>query len=282
MLLKDRFGLRRHLFLQDCFGTEEKGGAAGNTHQRVLVEDPGHGLIQFGQLVTELDRAFEEDLDGYRPELVVVGGGIIPQEIPDPMFPLHGGEDRPGHLGKIGKFPLEVLVFLGLRDEIDISEGMGHLMKPDVAVSRLTGDAAHKIIPGEIDAGLVHMTHEGPGVETVMIVIPEDENIIEIVELELIQSKSELHRGGADQDGHLRGLFHFYIVEVLGMLKKKGPEQELSLVFQRQAVVIPEMTGDDRMIKGLLCDETLELMLCVKALKKRCDRTIKKQNPQHQ
>jgi hypothetical protein len=52
------------------------------------------------------------------------------------------------------------------------------------------------------------------------------------------------------------------------MLEKPGAEEEFPLILQTQAIVIPEMTGNNGMIEGLLCDKALELMFCVEALKK--------------
>ncbi len=264
------------------FGAEDDGRTSGETVQRVLVQDAGHGLVKIGQLVAELDGTFKENLDGYRPKLVVIGGSIVAKKVPDPMFALHGGEDGPRNLGEIREFLLKVLVLLGLGDKIDISEGMGHLMKPDIAVGRLPGDTPHKIIPGEIDAGLIHMSHEGPGVESIVIIIPQDEDIVEVIELELIQPKGQLHGRGADKDRHFGRLFHLYIMEVLGVLEEPGTEEEPPLVFEAQPVIIPEMMRNDGMIKGLFCEKSFELMSCIKTLTKRCDRTIKKENPQHQ
>src|SRR6185437_5233161 len=246
-------------------GADDEGRVAGEAAQRVLVEDTGHGLIEFGELVAEMDRTFEEDLHGDGPELVVVGCGVITQKVFDASL-LHGGENGTRYLGEIGELLFEVFVLFGLRDEVDISKGMGHLMQAYVAVGRIAGDAAYKIVPGQIDAGLIHMPHERTGIESIVIVITEDKDIIEIIELELFQSEGQLHGGGAHQDGHFGRLFHLYIMKVLGMLELKCPEQELALVFQTQAIIIAEMAGNNRMIESLAGDKAFELVSCIKAL----------------
>jgi hypothetical protein len=246
-------------------GADDECRIAGETAQRVLVEDAGHGLIEFGQLVAEMDRTFEEHLDGDGPELVVVGCGVITQEIFDAAL-LHGGENGTRYLGEIGKFLFEVFVLLGLGDEVDISQGMRHFMKANVAVGGIAGDPAHEIIPGQINAGLIHMPHEWTGIEAVVVVIAEDKDIVEVIELEFFQPESQLHCGGAHQDGHLSRLFHLYIMKVLGMLELKRPEQELALVFQTQAIIIAEMAGNNRMIESLAGNKAFELVSCIKAL----------------
>lgn len=246
-------------------GADDECRVAGEAAQRVLVEDAGHGLIEFGELMTEMDRTFEEDLDGDGPELVVVRCSVITQEVFDASL-LHGGENGTRYLREIGKLFFEVLVFLGLSDEVDISQGMGHLMKTYVAVGRIAGDTAHEIVPGQIDAGLIHMPHERTGIESVVIVIAEDKDIVEVIELEFFQPEGQLHCGGTHQDGHLSRLFHLYIMKVLGMLELKRPEQELALVFQPQAIIIAEMAGNYRMIKSLAGNKALELVSCIKTL----------------
>ena len=246
-------------------GADDERRVAGEAAQRILVEDAGHGLIEFGQLVPEMDRTFEEDLDGDGPELVVVGRGVITQKIFDAPL-LHGGENGTRHLGEIGELLFEMFILLGLGDEVDISQGMGHLMKTYIAVGCIAGDAANEVVPGQIDARLIHMPHEGTGIEPIVIVIAEDKDIVEVIELELFQTEGQLHRGGANQDGHLGRLFHLYIMKVLGMLELKRPEQELALVFETQAVIIAEMAGNYRMIESLAGNKTFELVSCVKAL----------------
>lgn len=246
-------------------GADDERRVAGEAAQRVLVEDAGHGLIEFGELMAEMDRTFEEDLDGDGPELVVVGRGVITQKVFDASL-LHGGENRTRDLGEIGELFFEVLVLLGLGDEVDISQGMRHLMKAYVAVGRIAGDTAHEIVPGQIDAGLIHMPHKRTGIESVVIVITQDKDIVEVIELELFQPEGQLHRSGAHQDGHLGGLFHLYIMKVLGMLELKRPEQELALVFETKAIIIAEMAGNYRMIESLAGNKAFELMSCIKAL----------------
>jgi len=243
---------------------------AGEAAQRILVEDAGHGLVQFGELVAEVDGAFEEDLDGDGPELVVVGSGIVTQEVFGVDL-LHSGEDGAGYLGEIGELLFEMFVFLGLGDEIDIREGVRHFVKTHVAIGCVARDAADEIIPGEIDTGLIHMSHERTGIETVVIVVPQNKDIVEVVEFELFQSKGQLHGRGAHQDGHLGGLFHLYIMEVLGMLEQEGAEKKFTLVFQAKTIIITEVTGNHGMIKGFTGDKTFELMLRVKALGKKRD-----------
>jgi len=216
----------------------------------------------------ELNGAFEEHFDGYRPELVIVGGGVVSEKIADAVLPLHSREDGAGYLGEIGEFLFEMFIFFRLRDEVDIGQGMRHFMQPDIAVGRLAGDAPHEIVPGQIDAGLVDMAHKRAGIEPVVIIVAEDEDIVEIVKLELIEAKGELHGGGADQDGHFGRLFHLYIMKVLRMLEEPGAKEEFALFFQAEAVVIPEMTGDHRVVKRLFPEKSFELMFCVKSLKK--------------
>ena len=138
----------------------------------------------------------------------------------------------------------------------------------------MAGDAADKVIPGEIYTGLIHMPHEGAGIEAIVIVIPEDKDIVEVVELEFFQSKGQLYGCGADEDGHLGGLIHLDVMEVLGVLEEKGAKQEFPLIFQPQPVIISKVTRDYRMIKGLGGEKAFELMFCVKALAKKRHRAI--------
>jgi hypothetical protein len=128
---------------------------------------------------------------------------------------------------------------------------MAHFMEAHITIRGHSRDAFDEIIPGKVDAGLVHMSHEGAGVESIMIVIPENEDIIEIIQFEFFQSETQLYCGGAYQDGHFRGLLYFDIMEVLGLLEQIGPEKEFPLFFKIQPVIISEITGNDRMIKGL-------------------------------
>ena len=222
----------------------------------------------------ELDGAFKEDLDGYGPELVIVGGSVVAKQILYPVLALHGCKDGAGNLGKVGKLFFKMFVFFGLGDKIHIGQGMGHFVEPYIAVGCLAGDAPHEVIPGEIDTGLIYMAHEGAGIEPVVIVIAEDEDIVKVIELEFIEAKSKLHGGGAYQDGHFGRLFYLYIMKVLAVLEKPGTEEEFALVFESKTVIISEVTGDNRMIKSLFCNKSFELMSCVEALTKRCDRTI--------
>ena len=190
--------------------------------------------------MAELNRAFEEYLDRYGPEFVVVGSGIIPEEILGPPL-LHGREDGPGHLGEIGELLFKMFVLFRLGHEIDIGEGMGHLVEADIAVGRFAGDAADEVIPGKIDTGLIYMAHEGAGVETIMIVIAQDEDIVEVVELEFLQTKRQLNGSSADQNGHFGRLLYLYIMEILRMLKLEGAEQEFALFFETEPVIVSEM-----------------------------------------
>ena len=246
-------------------GADDERRVAGEAAQRVLIEDAGHGLIEFGELVAEMDRTFEEDLDGDGPELMVVGCSVVTQEVFDASL-LHGSEYGTRHLGEIGELFFEVFVLLGLGNEVYISKGMRHLMQAYVAVGRIAGDATHEIVPGQIDAGLIHMPHERTGIESVVIVITEDKDIIEIIELEFFQPEGQLHGGGAHQDGHLGRLFHLYIMKVLGMLELKCPEKELALIIQTKTIIIAEMAGNYRMIERLAGDKAFELVSCIKAL----------------
>ena len=237
----DRFG--------GGLGAADDGGVAADEAEGVLVEDGGHCFIEFGQLVPELDGAFEEYFHRYGPELVIVGGGIVAEEVFGAAL-LHGGEDGPGHFGEIGKFFFEMFVFLRLGDEVDIGQGMGHFVQPHITIGRLAGNALDKIIPGEIDTRLIHMAHKRAGVESIVVVIAQDEDIVEIVEFEFIQAEGQLHGNGADQDRHLGRFFHFYVTEGLGMLEKIGAEKKFTLFFHSQPVVIGQVAGDHGMIEG--------------------------------
>jgi hypothetical protein len=257
------------------FGADEDGGAAGDAIQRVLVEDGGHGPVEVGQVVAELHGAFEEHLDGYGPEFVVVGGGIVAKQVFCAAL-LHGREDGAGHLGEIGEFLFKMPVFFGLGDEIHICECVGHFVEPDVAVGGLTHDTPHKVVPREIDTRLVYVSHKGPGIEPIVVVIAQDEDIVKIIEFEFVEAQGQLNGCGADQDGHLCRLFDFYVVKVLGMLEQEGAEEEFPLFIEPEAVVVTKVTGDDGMIEGLAGDKTLELMLCVETLNKQRNRAIQK------
>ena len=98
--------------------TADNSGIAADESEGVLVEDGCHGFVKFGQLMTELDRAFEEDLDGDRPEFVVVGRGVIAEEIFGAGL-LHGSEDGSGDFGEVGEFGFKMTIFLRLGDEVD-------------------------------------------------------------------------------------------------------------------------------------------------------------------
>jgi hypothetical protein len=118
------------------------------------------------------------------------------------------------------------------------------------------------------------MAHKGAGIEPIVIVVAKDEDVIKIVQLELIEAERELDRGGADEDRHFGGLFHFNIVEVLRVLEEPGAEEEFPLIIEAQAVIIAEMAGYHGMVERLVCEKPFELMFCVESLKKGCDRTI--------
>src|ERR1700744_3695146 len=91
-------GLADGFFGGGGFGPADNGGIAADEAEGVLVEDGGHGFIQFGQLMPELNGALEEYFNGHGPEFVVIGGGIIPQQIFSGAFDLlHGREDRAGY-----------------------------------------------------------------------------------------------------------------------------------------------------------------------------------------
>ncbi len=138
------------------------------------------------------------------------------------------------------------------------------------------------IIPGKIDTCLIHVSHKGAGIEAVVIIVPQDKDIVEIIEFVLIQPESQLDGGGADQDGHFGSLFHFDIVEIFGMLKKPGAEEEFPLFFETQTGIIPEVTGHDGVIEGLAVDKTFELMPGVETLNEHSYRAIKEQDSQYQ
>jgi len=55
----------------------DNGSIAADEAEGVLIEDGRHGFIKFGQLVTELDGTFEENLDGDGPEFVVIDCGVV-------------------------------------------------------------------------------------------------------------------------------------------------------------------------------------------------------------
>jgi hypothetical protein len=65
-------------------------------------------------------------------------------------------------------------------------------------------------------------------------------------------------------------------------LKLVGSKQEFALFLKAEAVVIPEIAGNDGMIEGLPGDELLKLLPGVKTLKERSDRTIQNKHPQDQ
>ena len=255
--------------------------AAADEAEWILVEDGCHCFIQFGELVTELDGAFEEDLDGHGPELMVVNRCVIAEQVLYATL-LHGSEDGAGHFGEVGKFLFKMAVFFGLGDEIDIGEGMCHFVEADVAIGGLMRDPFYKVVPGEVNAGLVHMAHEGAGVEPIVIIIPEDKDIVEVVQFEFFEPESQLDGDGAYEDGHFGGLFHFNIPEVLGMLEEPGAEQKFALLLQAQPVVIGQMAGDNRVIEGLSHNKTLKLVPVVKALNKQRDGAVQQENTQYQ
>jgi len=87
------------------------------------------------------------------------------------------------------------------------------------------------------------MAHKGTGIEPIVIIVPKDKDVIEVVQLELIEAEGELDGGGADQDRHFGRLFHLYIMEVLRMLEKPGAEEESPLIFQTEAVILSEVAG---------------------------------------
>ena len=251
----------------------DNGGITADEIKRVLVEKGCHGFIKNGQLVSELDGALEEDLDGDGPEFVVVGCGVVAEQILCAAL-LHGGEDRPGHFGEIGELLFKVAVLFGLGNEVDICKGVCHFVQADVAIGGLAGDTLHKIVPGEVDPGLVDVAHEGSGVESVVIIIPQDEDIIEVIEFEFLETEGQLNGDSADEDGHFGGLFHLYIAEVLGMLEQPGTEKKFSLFSEAQPVIINQMPGDNRVIEGLSYNKTLKLVPVVEALNKQSNRAI--------
>ena len=262
-------------------GTADDGGVAADEAEGVLVQDGGHGFVEFGQLMAELDGAFEEYFHRYGPEFVIVGCGIVAEQIFGAAL-LHGGKDGPGYFGEVGKFFFKVFVFLGLGDEVDIGQGMGHFVEAHITIGRLAGNALDKIVPGEVDTRLIYVAHERPGVESIVVVIAQDEDIVEIVEFEFIQAEGQLHGNGADEDGHFGGLFHLYIPEVLGMLEEPGAEQKFALLLQTQPIIIAQMVGYNRVIEGLSHNKTLKLMPVVKALNKQRNGAVQQENTQYQ
>jgi hypothetical protein len=246
----------------------EDSGIPADEVEGVLVKDGSHGFIELGELVTEMNGAFEEDLDGDCPEFVVVGSGIVTEQVFDADL-LHGGKDRAGNLGKVGELLFEMPVFIRLGDEVDIGEGMSHFMEAYVAIGSLVRNPFDEIIPGKIDAGLIYMAHEWPGIEPIMVVIPQDEDIVEIIEFEFFQAKSQLDGDGADEDRHFRSPFHLDIPEVLGVFKQPGTEEKFALLFQSQPVIIGQVAGNNRMIEGLPYNKTLKLVPVVEALNKQ-------------
>lgn len=131
----------------DWRGAANNGRTAADEAEGVLVKDGCHGFVQFGQLVTELHRAFEEDLGGNGPELVIIGCSIVTEEVFGAVL-LHGGEDRAGHLGEIGELLFKMAVFFGLGHEINISQRMRHFVDTHVTIGGLMGDPLHEIVPG--------------------------------------------------------------------------------------------------------------------------------------
>jgi len=126
------------------------------------------------------------------------------------------------------------------------------------------------------------MSHERPGIEPVMVIVLQDEDIVKIAELELLQPKSKLYRGSAYQDRHFGILLYLNIMEVLGVFEYICAEEKFPLFFQAQPVVIFKMTGYDRMIKGLRRNKAFKLMPGVQALKKQGHRAVKEQYSQYQ
>jgi hypothetical protein len=259
----------------------DNGSIAADEAEGVLIEDGRHGFIKFGQLVTELDGTFEENLDGDGPEFVVIDCGVVTEQVLCTAL-LHGGEYGAGHFGEVGELLFKMTVFFGLGDEVDIREGVRHFVEADVAIGGLLGDPFHKIVPGEIDPGLVYMAHKGAGVESIMIVIPEDEDIVEVIEFEFFEAKGQLDGDGADEDGHFRGLFHFDIPEVLGVLEEPGTKQKFSLLLQTQPVIVGQVARDNRVIEGLSYNKSLKLVPVIKALNKQRNGAVQQKSTQYQ
>ncbi len=165
----------------------------------VLIEDAGHGFIQFGELMPEGHGAFEEYFYCNCPKFVVVSSRLISEEVFCAAFALlHSCTDGAGYFGEVGEFLFKVFVFLRLGNKIDIGQGMCHFVDSNVTVRRLTRDPFYKIIPGKVDPGLVYMSHEGAGIESIVIIVSEDEDIVEIVKLESFKAEGQLNGGGAD------------------------------------------------------------------------------------
>jgi hypothetical protein len=257
------------------------GSIAADESEGVLVEDGCHGFVKFGQLVTELDRAFEENLDGDGPEFVVVDCRIVTEQVFCAAL-LHGGEDGTGHFGEVGELPFKMTVFFGLGDEVDIREGVRHFVEADVAIGGLLGNPFHKIVPGEINPGLINMAHKWAGVESIMIVIAEDEDIVKVIELEFFEAEGQLDGDGTDEDGHFGGLFHFDIPKVFSVLEEPGTEQKFSLLLQTQPVIVGQVARDNSVIEGLSYNKSLKLVPVVKALNKQRNGAVQQKSTQYQ
>lgn len=259
----------------------DNGGIAADEAEGVLVEDGRHSFVKFGQLVTELDRAFEENLDGNSPEFVVVDRGIVTEQVLCAAL-LHGREDGTGHLGEVGELLFKMTVFFGLGYEVDIRQGVRHFVEADVAIGGLLGDPFHKIVPGEVNPGLINMAHERTGVKPIMIVIPEDEDIVEVIEFEFLKAEGQLDGDGADEDGHFGGLLHFDIPEIFRMLEEPGTEQKLPLLLQAQPVIVGQVARDNSVIEGLPYNKSLKLVPVVKALNKQRNGAVQQKSTQYQ
>src|SRR4029079_11462179 len=114
---------------------------------------------------------------GNSPELMVVDSRIFTEKIAAAF--LHGCKNGSGYFGEILELFFEVLVFFCFCDEGHIGKCMSHFMEPDIAIRRLPRNAFDEIIPGKIDAALVHMAHKRTGIESIVIVILQHINVIE-------------------------------------------------------------------------------------------------------
>src|SRR5664279_5846664 len=126
----------------------------------------------------QANRIFEEGFYGNGPEFMVIDRSILTQQVT--LSPLHGGKNRAGYFGEILKFFFKVFVLFSFSDKRHISQGMPHFVETDVTIRRQAADALDKIIPGEINTALIHMPHKRPGIKSIMVIVFQNEDIIEI------------------------------------------------------------------------------------------------------
>src|SRR5450755_1621450 len=188
---------------------------------------------------------------------MIIDGGVFAQQIA--VSGLHISKNGACYFREVFEFFLKVFVFFRFCNKCYISEGMSHFMETYIAIRGLSTDALHKIIPGKINTALIHMAHKWTGVKTVVIIIFQYIDIVEIVQHVFIQSEGELDGYGADQDGHFSTFLYFDIMETTGFSEQKSAEQELTLVFQSQPVIITNVFRNHTMIEGLAFNEFMLL-----------------------